>query len=68
MNESDLMSRDPLGYSAQNIAEIVAIYRKKRELFIAGDLKAGTPHKKKSATAKRQDAAAKIVGDLGDLL
>lgn len=66
---AELMSRDPLSLSNQDIITIVEKLRSQRARFVAGNNKAGTPASRKSKNTEKQEKALSIVGDLdlGDL-
>lgn len=59
---SELMNRDPLSLTKDDLTEIVKYFRKQRHLF-KNNL--GTTAAKKPALTEKQAAAAKL--DLGDL-
>lgn len=61
---AELMARDPLKLTEQNIDAIITDLRSKRHKFLAGNIKAGTPVKKKTAAQKKAEAAEKLVGNI----
>lgn len=65
----ELMNRDPLHHTKQNVDDIIKYLRGQRKKFLAGNAKAGTAPAKKSKATKNQEAAAKVTGkiDLGNL-
>jgi hypothetical protein len=65
---SELFARDPLSLSSADIDKIIEHMRAGRKRFIQGDLTAGKPEAKKSAAQKKNEALAKEVGDINDLL
>jgi hypothetical protein len=67
---AELMARDPLKLSDQDLDLIIADLRKARSRFVlAGDKKIGTPAARKSKTQLDREARAKLLSDadLGDL-
>ncbi len=67
---ADLMARDPLLLSAQDLDTIIADLRKSRLRFVqADDKKIGTPAARKSVAQKDREARAKVlnVSSLDDL-
>ena len=60
---AEYFARDPHQHTEQSISAIVAHLRTQRKKFKLGDKTAGSP-KPKSATAKKQEAAMKIGGNL----
>ncbi len=66
---SELFARDPLSLSKQDLDTIIAKLREQRHKFVAGNLSAGKPASKKSASVKQGEALLSKLGDidLGDL-
>ena len=66
---SELMARDPLQLSKQDLDAIIADLRSSRSKFVlTDDRKVGTPAARKSSAQNKREAAAKIfAGDLDDL-
>jgi len=67
---AQLMQRDPLSLSDQDLDRIVESLRASRAKFVAGNKTAGKPEAKKSKTQLKEEAALAIVGgklDLGAL-
>lgn len=61
---AELMARDPLKLSDQDLDQIIADLFKSRSRFVlADDKKIGTPAARKSATQNAKEARAKILGD-----
>lgn len=68
---SELMARDPLKLSEQDLDAIIADLRKSRAGFVlADDKKIGTPAARKSGAQKEREARASILdkATIGDLL
>lgn len=64
---AEIMARDPLQCSDQDISLVIAEFRSKKHLFTQGNLMAGRT--KPVKLTKEQEAAKELVGklDLGDL-
>lgn len=66
---AELMARDPLLLTDQNIDTIIEDLRKSRSRFVlAGDKKVGTPAARKSKAQTDREARAEINVDMDDLL
>lgn len=62
---ADLMGRDPLLLSAQDLDAIIADLRNSRSRFIlSDDKKIGTPAARKSTAQKDREQRAKALGDV----
>lgn len=61
---AELMERDPLSLTDQDLDRIITKLRQQRGKFRAGNMKAGTPQKKKTATQLNAEKAEKLVGNL----
>jgi hypothetical protein len=61
---AELMNRDPLKHTEQDLDGIISYLRKQRHRFTLGNAKAGTPVKKKTAAQKKAEAAEKLVGNV----
>lgn len=60
---SELMARDPLRLSAQDLDTIIADLRKSRHQFVLhDDKKIGTPAARKSAAQNKREAVTKLLG------
>lgn len=67
---AELMARDPLKLSDQDLTKIIDNLRAKRVRFVVGDRSAGKPQAKKSAAQLKGEAALAAAGgklDLSDL-
>lgn len=67
---AELMARDPLKLSDQDLDKIIADLRNSRSRFVlADDKKIGTPAARKTGAQKNREARAKILADtsLADL-
>lgn len=61
---AELMARDPLLLSAQDLDAIISDLRLSRSRFVlSDDKKIGTPAARKSTAQKDREARAKILGD-----
>lgn len=61
---AELMARDPLLLSEQDLDAIIADLRASRSRFVlADDKKIGTPAARKSNAQKEREARAKVLGD-----
>ena len=61
---AELMARDPLLLSEQDLDAIIADLRASRSRFaLADDKKIGTPAARKSNAQKEREARAKVLGD-----
>ena len=61
---AELMARDPLKLSDQDIDKIIADLRNSRNRFVlADDKKIGTPASRKTGAQKDREARAKILAD-----
>lgn len=61
---AELMARDPLKLSDQDIDKIIAELRQARSRFVlAGDKKIGTPAARKTGAQKDREARAKLLAD-----
>lgn len=68
---SELMARDPLLLSAQDLDAIIADLRQSRARFVmADDKKIGTPASRKSGAQKNREQLAKVIDKdaINDLL
>ena len=62
---AELMARDPLLLSAQDLDVIIADLRNSRSRFVlSDDKKVGTPAARKSGAQKDREARAKALGDV----
>ena len=62
---AELMARDPLKLSDQDIDKIIADLRHSRSRFVlADDKKIGTPAARKSSAQKDREARAKVLSDV----
>ena len=62
---AELMARDPLKLSDQDIDKIIADLRHSRSRFVlADDKKIGTPAARKSTAQKDREARAKVLSDV----
>ena len=67
---AELMRRDPLSFTKQDVQAIVTFLRKNRAAYVqANNRTIGKPEARKSAAQKKSEAATKAAGklDLGQL-
>ena len=67
---AELMARDPLKLSDQDLTKIIKHLRSKQRQFVLGNKAAGKPAKKQTKADKAGEAAMEVVGgklDLSDL-
>ena len=64
---ADLMAKDPLSLTEQDIETVVSTLRQQRARYVLGDKKVGTPEPRKSKAQKERETKA-LALDLGDLL
>lgn len=57
---SELMHRDPLSLSDQNLDVIIGALRKSRVNFVNGDAKAGSMKPKSAAAKKREELSKEL--------
>jgi hypothetical protein len=62
---AELMARDPLLLSSQDLDAIIADLRHSRSRFVlSDDKKIGTPAARKSTAQKEREVRAKVLGDV----
>lgn len=60
----ELMNRDPLSLTSQDLDMIVKGLREQRSKFVLGDKKVGTPAARKSPATKKGEAALSLLEGL----